>query len=151
MGAYGAGSAKVYDVRWSSFAAGIAPLIHRCYEIVCPNGKKSLLDICCGTGQLSVFFLEKGYRVAGMDASEPMLSHARNHAADYVAAGKAQFITRRGLRRWNGISVDDTDDAMFVVNRGIYDGQADRAWARITGFVRAGKSILHCIRTMMVA
>jgi ubiquinone/menaquinone biosynthesis C-methylase UbiE len=54
--------------------------------------QKSLLDICCGTGQLSRFFLEKGYRVAGIDASEHMLSHAREHAAQYVSAGKAQFI-----------------------------------------------------------
>jgi SAM-dependent methyltransferase len=185
---YGAGFAKAYDARWSSFAAGIAPLVHKYYETACPNGDKSLLDICCGTGQLSLFFLQKGYRVAGIDASEAMLSYARNRAADYVAAGQAQFIeadaadfrvdgkfglatstydslnhlpneealascarrvlevcegmfvfdlnTRRGLRRWNGISVDDADEAMFIVNRGIYDGQADRAWVRITGFVR---------------
>ena len=35
--------------------------------------------------------------------------------------------------------MDDTDDAVFIVNRGIYDDHADRAWARITGFVRAAE------------
>jgi SAM-dependent methyltransferase len=191
MNAYGPCFAKVYDLRWSAFAARIAPRIHAYYETACPDGEKSLLDICCGTGQLSAFFLEKGYRVAGIDSSEPMLSHARAHAADYLPAGKAQFIqadasdfriqdsfglavstydslnhlpseealarcvrcvleacdgmfvfdlnTRRGLRRWNGIAVDDTDDGMFIVNRGIYDDHADRAWGRITGFVRAAE------------
>jgi SAM-dependent methyltransferase len=189
MNAYGAGFAKVYDLRWSSFAIGIAPLIQAYYETACADRERSLLDICCGTGQLSRFFLEKGYRVAGLDSSEHMLSHARDRAADYVSAGKAQFMqadasdfkiqntfglavstydslnhlpneealascvrcvlevcegmfvfdlnTRRGLRRWNGISVDDADEGMFVLNRGIYNGDADRAWARITGFVRA--------------
>jgi ubiquinone/menaquinone biosynthesis C-methylase UbiE len=92
MNAYGPGFAKAYDARWSTFAAGIAPLIHTYYETACLDGKKSLLDVCCGTGQLSTFFLEKGYRVAGIDASEHMLSHAREHAAQYVSAGKAQFI-----------------------------------------------------------
>jgi hypothetical protein len=44
--------------------------------------------------------------------------------------------TRAGLlSHWNGISVQDTDEFM-IVNRGIYDGQSDRAWVMISGFVR---------------
>jgi hypothetical protein len=44
--------------------------------------------------------------------------------------------TRAGLRRWNSISVDDGDDNVLIITRGIYDGQSDRAWTRITGFAR---------------
>ena len=43
--------------------------------------------------------------------------------------------TRRGLNRWNNIQVDDSDE-MLIITRGIYDGQGDRAWTRITGFVK---------------
>ena len=43
--------------------------------------------------------------------------------------------TRAGLRRWNGIQVQDTEEAM-IVNRGVYDGQGDRAYVKISGFVR---------------
>ena len=43
--------------------------------------------------------------------------------------------TRKGLARWNGISVEDTEEAM-IVNRGIYDGEGDKAWTLISGFVR---------------
>lgn len=43
--------------------------------------------------------------------------------------------TRAGLTRWNNIHVDDSDE-MLVITRGIYDCQGDRAWTRISGFVK---------------
>jgi SAM-dependent methyltransferase len=43
--------------------------------------------------------------------------------------------TRVGLRRWNSIQIQDTEEAM-IVNRGTYDGQSDRAYVKISGFVR---------------
>jgi SAM-dependent methyltransferase len=46
--------------------------------------------------------------------------------------------TRRGLARWNNINLLEDEDLM-VVNRGIYDG-GERAYTRITGFVRDGES-----------
>ncbi len=44
--------------------------------------------------------------------------------------------TRRGLRRWNSIQVDDSDDDALIIIRGIYDGQSDKAWTKISGFLR---------------
>ena len=133
-------------------------------------------------------FLEKGYRVVGLDLSDHMLHYAREHARHYIESGKATFIqgdasnftlderfglvvsiydslnhleneqalrrcfqcvyavsdgyfifdlnTRRGLKRWNGIQVDDSDDEMLIISRGIYDGLNDKAWMKISGFVR---------------
>jgi SAM-dependent methyltransferase len=43
--------------------------------------------------------------------------------------------TRLGLKRWNGISVEDTDE-MMLINRGVYDEQNGRALAYISGFLR---------------
>jgi SAM-dependent methyltransferase len=43
--------------------------------------------------------------------------------------------TRAGLAGWNSIGVQDTVEAMLV-RRGIYDGQSDRAYVKISGFVR---------------
>jgi SAM-dependent methyltransferase len=43
--------------------------------------------------------------------------------------------TRAGLRQWNSISVEDTEEAL-IVNRGFYDERANRATALISGFVR---------------
>jgi SAM-dependent methyltransferase len=54
-----------------------------------------------------------------------------------VAGGYFVFDlnTRLGLRRWNNITVDDSDEAL-IINRGFYDGESDRAWVKISGFVR---------------
>ena len=41
--------------------------------------------------------------------------------------------TRAGLFRWNGINVRDMPDSL-IIDRGIYDGEGDRAWVKITGF-----------------
>jgi hypothetical protein len=37
---------------------------------------------------------------------------------------------------WNNIGVDDSEEAM-IVTRGIYDGQGNRAYTRVSGFLRA--------------
>jgi SAM-dependent methyltransferase len=93
MQAYGKPFAKVYNRRWQDYANRIAPLIHAFYESKAPaDSRKSLLDLCCGTGQLSAYFLEQGYRVVGLDLSEDMLEYARQKALPYMVAQQAQFI-----------------------------------------------------------
>jgi SAM-dependent methyltransferase len=44
--------------------------------------------------------------------------------------------TRAGLRTgWNGINVQDTKDAT-IINRGFYDAETDKAWVKISGYLR---------------
>jgi SAM-dependent methyltransferase len=189
MQAYSKGFARVYNLRWAGFARQVAPFILDFYAAT-PTGarNKAVLDLCCGTGQLAVHFLEKGYQVIGLDLSEHMLHYARENARQYIESGQATFVqgdasnftldkrfglvvstfdalnhleneqalrrcfecvyavsdgyfifdlnTRRGLRRWNSIQVDDSDDEVLIINRGIYDGQSDKAWTKISGFLR---------------
>jgi SAM-dependent methyltransferase len=190
MQAYRPAFARVYNQKWIGFAQRIAPLIRAFYEST-PAGQahRSLLDVCCGTGQLAAHFLEHGYQVTGIDLSADMLRHARENNAPYVESGQARFLhadaaaftldeqfglavstfdalnhlpdkealcgcfasvyplllpggffifdlnTRAGLARWNEINVRDMPDSL-IINRGIYDEQGDRAWIKITGFVR---------------
>lgn len=189
MQAYGPGFARAYNRRWSAFASNMAPLIQALYEATpAARKRRTLLDLCCGTGQLAAHFLEQGYRTVGIDLSEPMLQLARENTRAYLESGLASFLhgdvtdftlgerfglvvstydalnhlsdaealarcfrcvfavceglfvfdlnTRAGLRRWNNIQVDDSDPDLFVVNRGIYDGESDRAWVKFTGFAR---------------
>ncbi|NEQ25357.1 MAG: methyltransferase domain-containing protein, partial [Microcoleus sp. SIO2G3] len=42
----------------------------------------SILDLCCGTGQLVQQLLLRGYQVSGLDTSEEMLRYARENAPD---------------------------------------------------------------------
>jgi SAM-dependent methyltransferase len=190
MQSYGQLFARVYNLKWQDYANRIAPLILAFYESTeTSQQEKSVLDLCCGTGQLSVYFLEHGYRVVGLDLSEGMLQVARENALPYIVAQQVRFIqgdaadfkidqifglivstfdalnhlpnldalqgcfrstyqvmvtggyfifdlnTRHGLDNWNSISVDPGNET-FLINRGIFDPDTDKAWTRITGFVR---------------
>ena len=44
--------------------------------------------------------------------------------------------TRSGLRRWNNVYVDESDEDALIITHGVYDGTSDKAWTRISGFVR---------------
>lgn len=191
MQAYGRAFARVYNKRWTGFAHRVGPLIAEFYASTAPGkAKRPVLDLCCGTGQLALHFLEQGYQVTGLDLSEHMLQYAKENASAYAESGQAEFVqadaanffldrrfglvastfdalnhlesrealqacfqsvfavliedgylifdlnTRAGLMRWNNLSVDDSDEAM-IVTRGIYDGQGNRAYTRVSGFIRA--------------
>lgn len=41
-----------------------------------------VLDLCCGTGQISAGLSERGFRVTGLDGSEAMLRFARQNAPE---------------------------------------------------------------------
>jgi len=191
MQAYNRAFAEIYNERWIYFAQQVAPQIQAFYESTLLGGKdKRLLDVCCGTGQLAVYFLQQGYTVVGIDLSEDMLCHAQRNAARYAEAGQAHFLqadaadfsleerfglvvstfdalnhlpdekalraclqcvhnvlvpggififdlnTRAGLRaKWNGLRVQDTDE-IFLMDSGAYDENGNKAWVKITGFVR---------------
>ncbi|MCL4562266.1 MAG: class I SAM-dependent methyltransferase [Chloroflexi bacterium] len=189
MQAYGRAFARIYNLMWTRFANQVAPFIFDFYASTSVGkSNKSLLDLCCGTGQLAVHFLEKGFRVTGLDLSEHMLSIAKENALPYLVAGQAKFIqddashfalderfglvvstfdalnhleneqalqacfrcahavcdgyfifdlnTRRGLRHWNNVEINDRSEDALIINHGFYDGVSNKAWTRITGFIR---------------
>jgi SAM-dependent methyltransferase len=93
MQGYGPSFARIYNLRWNNFAQQVAPRLRACYEDT-PLGQsnRTLLDVCCGTGHLALYFLDSGYTVTGVDLSEAMLTHARANAAPYLVTGQASFI-----------------------------------------------------------
>lgn len=93
MQAYGPGFAQVYNKRWSGFARQVAPFLCDFYTATpVSQHNRLVLDLCCGTGQLAVYFLEKGYQVVGLDLAAAMLHYARANAQPYLASGQARFI-----------------------------------------------------------
>jgi SAM-dependent methyltransferase len=93
MQSYGQTFARVYNKRWTFFAHRVAPFIADFYAST-PLGQanRSVLDLCCGTGQLALALLERGYSVTGIDLSPHMLQYANENASAYVADGQARFI-----------------------------------------------------------
>jgi MFS family permease len=83
--------AQAYNTRWGVFAEYIGPKIVKFYEGQDEAGDKTMLDLCCGTGQLSRIFLQHGYDVTGLDLSEAMLDYARKNAAAY-GGERARFF-----------------------------------------------------------
>ncbi len=188
MQAYNPAFARVYNLRWGTFALNAAPRLRAYYEST-PQGQENhtLLDLCCGTGHLALHFLDNGYQVTGLDLSAAMLDYARKNAAPYIVGGQAHFLegdaanfelderfglvlstfdalnhlpdfsalkgcflsvypalvdgghfifdlnTTEGLRRWTGISVEDSPE-MMLVNRALYDAASQKAYTRISGF-----------------
>jgi SAM-dependent methyltransferase len=92
MQEYGKVFAGVYNRMWIGFAMQISPVILAFYESL-PSEKKSrrILDVCCGTGQLLLHFLEHGFTGTGIDLSPFMLEHARENCARFVGERKADF------------------------------------------------------------
>ncbi len=93
MQGYNEGFARVYNMISTGFAREVAPHLFDFYVgAASGSSEHSLLDLCCGTGQLSLYFLERGFRVTGLDLSEPMLAHARENNAAFLASGAARFL-----------------------------------------------------------
>ncbi|MBE2266717.1 MAG: class I SAM-dependent methyltransferase [Anaerolinea sp.] len=87
--AYDTDFARAYNLLWGDFAQNVAPRIYDFYTRQ-PDAERTLLDVCCGTGQLARYFLERDFTVTGVDLSEPMILHARQNTAAYRE--RAAFI-----------------------------------------------------------
>ena len=73
--------AEIYNRYWAEFPLRILPILERLALKDHAPGT-AILDVCCGTGQLAKALSKRGYAVAGVDASEQMLKHARLNAPD---------------------------------------------------------------------
>ena len=67
--------------RWASF-------LHELWSAD-PDGVRSVLDLCCGTGLLARELIARGYRVVGVDASDAMLALARERLGPDVALSRS--------------------------------------------------------------
>jgi predicted TPR repeat methyltransferase len=66
--------------RWASF-------LHELWSAD-PEGVRSVLDLCCGTGLLAGELVGRGYRVVGVDASDAMLTLARERLGPEVVLSR---------------------------------------------------------------
>ena len=102
--AYNEAFARAYNLRWSAWAAAIAPVIEAYYRTLPVAGTNTrILDVCCGTGQLLSWFLDRGYTGTGLDSSAHMLAyagknsglHLKNDTVSFIRADAADFTVKR--------------------------------------------------------
>jgi len=90
--AYSRGFAGAYNVQWSAFASNLAPKLADFLDPRMVGPDKRLLDVCCGTGRLATGFLERGYKVVGVDLSPSMIEFAKDNNRAAVERGDAEFL-----------------------------------------------------------
>lgn len=61
------------------FARRVMPVLEQLLLQTLPAGA-AVLDLCCGSGRVTQGLVEHGFRVTGVDSSEPMLRLARQNA-----------------------------------------------------------------------
>lgn len=84
--------AWIYNKIWGPYAnQAIQILDDLLLKQLSPNA--SVLDLCCGTGQLSNLLTNRGYQITGIDSSEAMIRFARRNApnAMFVVQDARQF------------------------------------------------------------
>jgi SAM-dependent methyltransferase len=78
--------AYFYNRYWAhSFASGLFPLIESSLLPLLAKENATLLDVCCGTGNMVALLNQAGYATEGLDGSEDMLRFAKENNASTVA------------------------------------------------------------------
>lgn len=92
--AYGGTFAKVYNRYWTHFARRVGPQIADFFDAdrAMTGTPRTLLDLCCGTGQVAAEFLRRSYQVTGIDLSPPMIEHAIENNRPAIERGTASFL-----------------------------------------------------------
>ncbi|MDY6912768.1 MAG: methyltransferase domain-containing protein, partial [Chloroflexota bacterium] len=84
--------AWVYNKHWGPYADHAIRILDELLLKDIPDGAR-ILDLCCGTGQLSGKLSARGYQVIGIDSSPGMLRFARENApeADFIVQDARKF------------------------------------------------------------
>ncbi len=87
--------AHAYNAHWGDYSLN---WLRWCALMVFPrlHSRARLLDLCCGTGQLTGALSRRGFRMVGLDGSAMMLQYARMNAPDVplLQADARQFCVR---------------------------------------------------------
>ena len=103
-----------------------------------------LLDLCCGTGSLSLEMSKRGYELISVDASEQMLMEAREKCASLPVP--PLFLQQDAAQ----LDLYGTVDAAFCSLEGINylsPGKLDALFRRLHLFIRPGGLFLFDLRS----
>lgn len=85
--------AAFYRKHWCGhYHSGLTGMLERAVLAQLPDGA-AILDLCCGTGTVARYLVQRGFSVTGVDASEQMLRYAREDVpeAEFLVADAEAF------------------------------------------------------------
>lgn len=90
--AFSSGYAEAYDVFYrTKDYAGECDLIEHVFRTYGEAPVHSVMDFGCGTGNHAVILSRRGYEVAGVDSSPPMLAQAKRKLEEFPSNGQVSF------------------------------------------------------------
>lgn len=105
---------------------------------------KTVLDLCCGTGTLTLLMAEKGYEMIAVDSSPDMLMQASSK--DCAAAVKPLFLCQEAAQ----LDLYGTVDAAICSLDGmdyIPPEELPEVFRRLRLFIRPGGTLIFDVRT----
>ncbi|MEV6421246.1 class I SAM-dependent methyltransferase [Streptomyces sp. NPDC051662] len=87
---YTQGFANFYDRHFTGWVREYSPALADYLDRT--DDRRSVLDLCCGTGVTTAVLSERGWQVTGLDRSAPMLRIAGKVLADEVHAGNVRLV-----------------------------------------------------------
>ena len=72
--------AWIYNKHWGNTFTALGLQVMEALMLPHLPAQANILDLCCGTGQLSRALTKGGYRVTGLDSSEAMIGYSRENA-----------------------------------------------------------------------
>jgi len=133
--------AWIYNQHWgNTFLPTILPIIDNL--ILSKLKKKSrILDLCCGTGQLTQKLSALGYRLTGIDGSAAMLKYARENApgVEFFQKDARSFTSPRKYRAV--VSVFDSLNHIMTLK------DLTSVFARVYAVLQAGGLFLCDLNT----
>jgi SAM-dependent methyltransferase len=87
--------AWLYNKYWGQMFTPTAMAVIEKLVLSQLKGKARILDLCCGTGQMSEILSQRSYQVTGIDGSGKMLVYARENApgVHFIEADARSFTT----------------------------------------------------------
>ncbi len=138
----GANDELMRDADYTRRADFVEKLMHRAKRDV-----RTVLDLACGTGTMTCLFMERGYELISVDASEDMLMEAREKAREYD--GIPPLLLHQSMPE---LDLNDTVDAAICcldsLNYLMTPDEVRRTFERLRLFVSPGGSLTFDVHAL---
>ncbi len=112
---------------------------HRLVKLAPAGPDRQALDVCCGTGDLTLALADRGYETTGIDFNEPMLRVARRRGSQRPGARPVRFVHGDALQ----LPFADASFSVVTVAYGLRNlADVDQGLRELVRVLRPGGTLL---------